>query len=243
MDKGKINDYLWDLNKKLLKTEVVTRSFDDISNFPLATGQCIYVVDFKKREVTFQNGITDFLGYKSEEFTFNHVVNSYHPNDYDMVTRLMKAILQYASENNMSGDVGYFVTCRIQRKDGTYVKVLRQSNVYDLDESGKIISNVSLITDISFIDTTEKVQWKFDAPGLDQKKFKEYVTKEYADFFSEREQDVLRLLKSGITSQGISEKLFISKHTVDGHRRNMLHKSNSTNTIDLINFSRTNGIL
>ncbi|MDP1725321.1 MAG: LuxR C-terminal-related transcriptional regulator [Bacteroidota bacterium] len=243
MEKGKINDYLKELNIKLQNSEVVTRSFADISNFPLATGQCIYIVDFKKREVTFQHGITEFLGYRPEEFTFNHVVNSYHPNDYEMVIRLMKAILQYASENNMSGDVGYFVTCRIPCKDGSYVKVLRQSNVYDLDEGGKIISNVSLITDISFIDTTERVQWKFDAPGLDQKKFKEYVTKEYADFFSERELDVLKLLKNGITSQCISEKLFISKHTVDGHRRKMLYKSHCTNTIDLINFSKTNGLL
>lgn len=243
MEKDRVKDYLNALGKKLQNRKVSDRSFDDIANFPLAIGQCIYVLDYKKKEVTFQNGITKFLGYKQEEFTFNHVINSYHPNDYDMVTRLLKATLLFASENNVSIDVGYFVTYRIKRKDGSYVKILRQSNVFDVDENGKIISNVSMLTDISFMDVSEKVQWKFDAPGLDQKKFKKYVTKEYVGFFSDRELEVLKLLKDGITSAIIAQKLFISKHTVDGHRRNMLYKSNCTNTIDLINFSKINGLL
>lgn len=243
MEKEKVSDYLDALGKKLQKRKVVAGSFADIANFPLAVGQCIYVLDYQKKEVTFQNGITQFLGYRPEEFTFNHVISSYHPNDYDMVTRLLKATLQFASENNVSADVGYFVTYRIKRKDGTYVKILRQSNIFDADEDGKIISNVSMLTDISFLDASGKVQWKFDAPGLDQKKFKKYVTKEYADFFSDRELEVLKLLKDGITSSVIAEKLFISKHTVDGHRRKMLSKSHCSNTIDLINFSKINGLV
>lgn len=243
MEKKKDDNYLNELKEKLRKRKVITRSFADIEKFPLAIGQCMYVLNFKKREVTYQSGIAQFLGYINEEFTFDHAINSYHPQDYDMVTRLLKATLQFASENNVSFDVGYFVTYRIKRKDGTYVKILRQSNVFDVDEEGKIISNVSMITDISFIDATEKVQWKFEAPGLDQKKFRKYVSIEYAGFFSDREIEVLKLLKDGITSSVIAEKLFISKHTVDGHRRKMLFKSNCTNTIDLINFSKTNGLL
>lgn len=243
MEQEKVENYLNSLSEKLINRKVVAGSFADIANFPLAIGQCIYVLDYKKMEVTFQKGITQFLGYKPEEFTFNQIISLYHPNDYDMVTRLIKATLQFASENDVSRDVGYFVTYRIKRKDGTYVKILRQSNVFDVDEEGKIISNVSMITDISFVDATEKVQWKFEAPGLDQKKFKKYVSIEYAGFFSEREIEVLKLLKDGITSSKISEKLFISKHTVDGHRRKMLFKSNCTSTIDLINFSKTNGLL
>lgn len=41
---------------------------------------------------------------------------------------------------------------------------------------------------------------------------------------SERETDVLKLVALGFTNQGIAEKLFISKHTVISHRKNITSK-------------------
>jgi len=41
---------------------------------------------------------------------------------------------------------------------------------------------------------------------------------------SEREYEIMRLVEQGKTSKEIGEILFISKHTVDTHRRNILKK-------------------
>ena len=41
---------------------------------------------------------------------------------------------------------------------------------------------------------------------------------------SRREQDVLRLLSEGLTNREISERLFISEHTVHRHVTNILRK-------------------
>ncbi|MCD6066864.1 MAG: hypothetical protein K0S33_1690 [Bacteroidetes bacterium] len=243
MKESTIAKYLETLSVKLRGKYVINGPVKDISNFPLAVGQFFYIIDYQKREITYQKGVKEILGYEPHEFNFDLVIGYFHPEDYDMVTRLIKATLMFASENNVSKDVGYFVTCRIRKKDGNYLKVLRQSNVFDIDEKGKIISNTSLMTDISFIDNSKQVQWEFHAPGLDKEKFRQYVTKEYSGFFSDRELEVLRLLKQGKKSAVIADELCISKHTVDGHRRKMLSKSNCENTIDLINFSKSNGIL
>ena len=99
-----------------------------------------------------------------------------------------------------------------------------------------------MLTDISFLNTPDKVEWRFDAPGLDQIKFRKYVTQEYKGFFSEREMDIIKHLKSGLKSNEIAKKLHISKHTVDTHRRNVLSKSNCKNTIELLNFCNQNGL-
>ena len=243
MKESSIANYLDSLRVKLLGKQVVEGKIMDVANFPLAVGQFFYIIDYQKREITYQKGIKENLGYEPHEFNFDLVISYFHPEDYDMVTRLIKATLMFASENNVSSDVGYFVTCRIRKKDGNYLKILRQSNVFDVDQNGKIISNTSFMTDISFIDKSKQVQWEFHAPGLDKEKFKQYVTKEYSGFFSEREMEVLLLLRAGKTSSVIANELCISKHTVDGHRRKMLSKSNCDNTIDLINFSKNNGIL
>jgi two-component system, NarL family, nitrate/nitrite response regulator NarL len=55
-----------------------------------------------------------------------------------------------------------------------------------------------------------------------------------APLISTREKEVLKLIASGLTNPQIAEKLFISLHTVDSHRKNLLTKFNVNNTASLI---------
>lgn len=243
MAKETINEYLHSVSDKLSERKVLAKHFSNISEFPLPLGKCMYILDYKERSVSFQKGIAEVLGYSPEEFTFDLSVNFFHPDDYEMVTRLIKATLIFATENNVTRDVGFCLTYRVKHKDGHYLKVLRQSTIYENDVSGKIISNLSMLTDVSFLTISNKVEWRFDAPGLDREKFKNYVIKEYADFFSDRELEIIKQLKQGLKSHEIAAKLHISKHTVDTHRRNMLRKSNCKNTVELLNFCAQYGLL
>jgi len=51
---------------------------------------------------------------------------------------------------------------------------------------------------------------------------------------TEREKDVLRLILEGNTTLEICEKLFVSKNTVDSHRKNLLSKLGVKNTAELV---------
>ena len=51
---------------------------------------------------------------------------------------------------------------------------------------------------------------------------------------SRREKEVLQLIVDGLTNPQIAEKLFISLHTVDSHRKNLLTKFEVNNTASLI---------
>jgi len=57
---------------------------------------------------------------------------------------------------------------------------------------------------------------------------------------TEREIEVLKLLADGLTSQEISEKLFLSKKTVDYYRGSIRLKLNIQKKSELINFYNTN---
>ena len=52
---------------------------------------------------------------------------------------------------------------------------------------------------------------------------------------SGREIEVLECIASGSTTHEIAEKLFISKNTVETHRKNLLYKLKARNTAELIN--------
>lgn len=60
---------------------------------------------------------------------------------------------------------------------------------------------------------------------------------------SERELEVLKLICEGFSNNEIAEKLFISAHTVDGHRRNLIAKTGVKNAPNLVLFALKNGLI
>jgi len=60
---------------------------------------------------------------------------------------------------------------------------------------------------------------------------------------SDRELEVLKLICEGFNNNEIAEKLFISTHTVDGHRRNLILKTGVKNAPNLVMFALKNGLI
>ena len=63
------------------------------------------------------------------------------------------------------------------------------------------------------------------------------------DSITSREREILGLLSKGHNSKEISEMLFLSPHTMDYHRRQLLKKTNSRNIAQLIGIAYHMGIL
>jgi DNA-binding NarL/FixJ family response regulator len=61
--------------------------------------------------------------------------------------------------------------------------------------------------------------------------------------FSNRESEILHLICQGCSNQVIGEKLFISKRTVEKHRANLLLKTNSKNTAELVIYAIKNQVV
>ncbi len=60
---------------------------------------------------------------------------------------------------------------------------------------------------------------------------------------SKRELEIIGLICQEYSSTEIAEKLFISKSTVDVHRKNILQKTEAKNLVGLIRFAIQNGIV
>lgn len=60
---------------------------------------------------------------------------------------------------------------------------------------------------------------------------------------TEREIDVLKLIAQEFTTTEIAEKLFISHHTVETHRKNLISKLNVRNIAGLVKYAIQNGFI
>jgi DNA-binding NarL/FixJ family response regulator len=61
--------------------------------------------------------------------------------------------------------------------------------------------------------------------------------------FNSREIEVLNLISQGLTNGEMGEKLFLSKRTVEGHRRSLIDKVQCRNSAELIKFAVTHGLI
>jgi DNA-binding NarL/FixJ family response regulator len=60
---------------------------------------------------------------------------------------------------------------------------------------------------------------------------------------TKREEEVLHMICKGYTTKEISDLLFISQKTVEGHKTNLLSKTNSKNAINLVLYALKNKLV
>lgn len=60
---------------------------------------------------------------------------------------------------------------------------------------------------------------------------------------TQREKEILIKLSEGFSSKEIGASLFISQHTVESHKRNLIAKLRARNTVHLAVLAERNGLL
>jgi DNA-binding NarL/FixJ family response regulator len=79
--------------------------------------------------------------------------------------------------------------------------------------------------------------------GVMKKMKHEYLSKLPKTSLSDREIEIIRLICNEYSSSQIAEKLSLSQHTVDTHRKNILRKTDVKTIIGLVKYSLTHGYI
>lgn len=72
---------------------------------------------------------------------------------------------------------------------------------------------------------------------------RDYFLYEEDTVLSRRELEILRYISYGLTSKAIADKLYLSEHTILNHRKNMLRKTCTKSSSELINYAMKLGLL
>ncbi len=220
------------------------KDFNILNNFHLMPRQALYIFDWKNRCIPYQRSIQRMTGYTAEEFNPDLLAEYVHPDDSERYVHLVKMTNEWARDIKPKPfSVEVVIDYRIRRKDGKYLKVMRQSTIYENCRNLSPRSAFNMLTDITGIKTDNSVN--LSIVSLENGE----VYLENRDIFpadvqfSTREMEILLRLKKGMNSAAIADELFISRHTVDTHRRNMLAKTTCRNVMEMVQMASRMGII
>lgn len=192
-------------------------------------------------------------GYSNEVFLERGIelfLERVHPDDVEILLNRVYVSLGLLMDELPAEDrkrVQFQYNYRFQRKDGEYLNLLEQLYVLELDEHDAL----SLVLgNVIILDNKGELPVRATCKRISDSGFCEVF---YSETFNSsrsslnkitaRELDILRNLASGMTSRQIAEELFISKHTVDTHRRNLLKKLECKSVVDLAKIAFAGGLL
>ncbi|MEM9053310.1 MAG: PAS domain-containing protein [Bacteroidota bacterium] len=229
-----------DISSKLKVNKEISkeRKRFNYKKYPLIHNQAMYILSLSKKEVTFSKNIEQLLGYPDNDFTYDDVFNLIHPEDYPLVEHIVKSVLTFSTENGLPEDGILYLTYRMKKSDGTYIKVQRTSGVCKMNRNRALVGNYSILQDITYIgnDPSPAVRWKWDSPSTDLDELSSYLQFNPAEFFSSKQNEIYQHLKAGLSDIEIAIQMKVMPSTVKTQKKRMKSKLNCSTTEEMLKY-------
>jgi DNA-binding CsgD family transcriptional regulator len=188
-------------------------------------------------------------GWPNAEFLEKGVerfIELIHPEDVELVVKgfyadLRKCFDAVPLERKKFCQFQY--NFRLRHRHGHYIHLLEQGNIIELDHEGNLLIALDHISVLE-PDVIPCVKGTIRLLG-EEKTYKTIFNKTYGpgigtERITNREHDIIRCLLHGYSSKEIANILSISHHTVDTHRRKILHKLKLKTTKSLMDYAIRN---
>jgi len=193
----------------------------------------VLVMDINQLCVRWANEkFSDYLGYDAPDgdpLNEQRFLSLYHPDDRDYLINLR----EYLSQNP---DGIYTSFYRFRHADGRFLWLFTSNRVFRMDPEEEIFEVLAIS-----VDFTSQLSYQKNIKQFFQDKLKGINYKDIQKI-TPREQQVLQLFANGCNTKEIAQRLKISFHTVNNHRKNMLKKLQLKNLPSLVNFAVENGL-
>lgn len=183
--------------------------------------------------------ITKVLGYETTEIDVPFFLSLIHEEDQPWFLNFESKVLQFFSTLTAEQIPNYKVRYdyRIRKKNGEYIRILQQVVTIDYSQEKVALRTFGVHTDISHIKPEGTPVLSFiglngEPSHIGVQAPEVFLTNAFK--LTGREKEILRMLIQGAKNEDISKALFISKLTVQSHRKNIMRKTNSTSIGHLI---------
>ncbi len=205
--------------------------------------QAYSVLDFHAYEHLTAEGFDTYFGYENSYITAENILEIVHPEDQEAFGKLYYLCLEGLMRMPISTKgIGQFcISYRMRDARGNYHRIMETNNILECDPANNIpLVNLAQITLHADPTKSSRVSYffKIKDEAHSSEIMRSFLSQHDSkvNVFSENEIRICQLLKQGMTSKEVAENVFLSKHTIDKYRKNLLAKTECVNTPQLISY-------
>lgn len=173
-----------------------------------------------------------------------------HPDDWiyfmggvDFMLKYLEKITPLERKNYR-----FNIYARLKNSNNDYRWMVIQFPRILYNEVGKGLSSLIVVSDLSNFDiVNQPVMSLIDTTNVRKPFQRAFIEKDsekiYCSHITKREREILSLMIVGNNSPQIAEKLFISYHTVENHKRNLRKKTQCKTSAELVYFVLKNNLI
>ena len=208
--------------------------------------QFFFVGDILRMQITYTSKRSiQMMGINPEELTPYHFRESVHPDDAIRHSVGTAQLFRMASDLfiNREGPQVLSTNLRFRNPLGFYPDLLVQCYLFYIESPVNTVFILQIHTDIEHIKKSKNHIHYYVGSDLSNFRFPDEELLMTGNPLTEREFEIVKLIKNGLSSEQIAEKIFLSVHTVSTHRSNIVNKTGFNTIAELIIDFQKRGLL
>ena len=218
----------------------------ELEEFTKTNNQFFYIADAVRMKFEFTSlRSKEMLGIEPEDLTSYHLKEATHPDDLARHGLGMAQLFKIAHELAVAKNGIRLISSnfRYRNPTGNYSGHLVQCYFFFAPAPFPAVWIFVVHTDIGWFKKMKNGYHYYLGDDIRFFRFPDDALLMYGNVFSDREFEIIKLIHAGLSSEQIGEKLFLSKYTIDTHRRNILEKTGKTHISELIYDLHERGLL
>jgi len=189
--------------------------------------------------------VVKFFNVEPEKVNPGLYTQLIHPDDEERLGQARARVYKMEKEifQAQKGSALASYNLRLLNFKGIYINLFVQDYMFYSPIPYKVVFLLQVVSNIDWFKMKKNCFHHYMGDNLSLFKFPDEDLLNIGPRYSIREIEILKLIATGLSSEQIAEKLFISVHTVNTHRSNILEKCGKCQIPDLIYELQNQGLL
>jgi len=185
------------------------------------------------------------LGVEFSQLNPAHYQAAIHPDDLDRLAWRNCQILKEEGKIFLQKKGSALLSCtlRFRNRNGNFVNFLGQDYLFYAGTPNEAVFGLRIVTNVDWCKMNNNSFHQYVGKDFSLFRYPDEDLLKIASAFSKRELEIIKMIESGLGSKEIAEKLFLSVHTVNTHRTNILEKSGKNQISELLYELKEQGLV